>query len=480
MDWLSKLRAKIVCYEKVVQIQLSNGEILEVHGERPEGNLKELNTMIVDKQKLEDIPVVRNFPGVFLEDLAGLPLFREVEFHIDLVLGAMPIAKSPYRLAHYQELNKLTIKNHYPLPRIDDLFDHLQGSRTIYRHFEFTVMPFDLTNAPAVFIDLMNRVCKPYHDKFFIVFIDNILIYSKSKEEHEVHLTLILELLKREKLFGKFLKCEFWLQEVRFLGYVVDSEGIHVDPSKIEAVKNRKPPKTPIEIRLFLGLAGYYRRFIANFSKIAKPLTLLIKKDKKFEWGDKQKKAFQTLKDMLRDALILALPEGPDDFIVYCNASNQGDKIVQIKERLKAARDRQKIYADNRQKPLEFSVGDKVLLKVSPWKGVVRFGKRSKLSPRYVGPFEIFKRVGPVAYRLRLSQELVRIHDTFYVSNLKKYLTDVNFHSLLEEIKIDKGLRFVKEPIEVMDQEVKKLKQSRIPIVKVHWNSRRGSEFAWE
>ncbi|GKB84534.1 putative reverse transcriptase domain-containing protein [Tanacetum coccineum] len=173
-------------------------------------------------------------------------------------------------------------------------------------------MPFDLTNAPA------------YLDKFVIVFINDILIYSKSKEEHEVHLKLILELLEKEKLFGKFLKCEFWLQEVHFLRHVVNSEGIHVDPNKIKAVKNWKPPKTPTEIRSFLGLAGYYRRFIANFSKIAKPLTLLTQKNKKFEWGDEQENAFQTLKDMLCDAPILALPEGPNDFVVYCDASNQG------------------------------------------------------------------------------------------------------------------------------------------------------------
>nr|GFA82119.1 putative reverse transcriptase domain-containing protein [Tanacetum cinerariifolium] len=186
----------------------------------------------------------------------------------------------------YRELNKLTIKNRYPLPRIDDLFDQLQGSRyfskidlrsgyhqlrvrekdipkttfrTRYGHFEFTVMPFGLTNAPVVFMDLMNCVCRPYLDKFVIVFIDDILIYSKSKKEHEVHLKLILELLKKEKLLGKFLKCEFWLQEVYFLGYVVNSEGIHVDPNKIKAVKTWKPSKTLTEIRSFLGLAGYYR-----------------------------------------------------------------------------------------------------------------------------------------------------------------------------------------------------------------------------
>nr|GEX73233.1 putative reverse transcriptase domain-containing protein [Tanacetum cinerariifolium] len=151
--------------------------------------------------------------------------------------------------------------------------------QTRYGHFEFMVMPFGLANAPAVFMDLMNRVCKPYLDKFVIVFIDDILIYSKTKQEHEVHLKLVLELLRREKLYAKFSKCEFWLQEVHFLGHVVNQSGIHVDPSKIEAVKNWKSLKTPSEIRSFLGLAGYYWRFIANFSTIAKPLTLLTKKN---------------------------------------------------------------------------------------------------------------------------------------------------------------------------------------------------------
>nr|GEZ32090.1 putative reverse transcriptase domain-containing protein [Tanacetum cinerariifolium] len=216
---------------------------------------------------------------------------------------------------------------------------------------------------------------------------------------------------------------------------------------------------------------------------------------------------------MLCDALILALLEGADDFVVYCDASNQAvredykteklarlyineiiashevgegkllgpeivqettEKIVQIKERLKVARDRQKSYADKRQKPLEFSVSDKALLKVSPRKGVVRFGKRSKLSPRYVGSFEIVERIGPVAYRLHLPQELVGVHDTFHVSNLKKCLADVNLHVPLDEVNVDDKLHFVEEPIEILDREVKKLKQRWIPIVKVRWNSRRG------
>ncbi|GJV79083.1 reverse transcriptase domain-containing protein [Tanacetum coccineum] len=245
----------------------------------------------------------------------------------------------------YRELNKLTVKNRYPLPRIDDLFDQLQGARyfskiylrsgyhqlrvheddipkiafrTRYGHFEFTVSPFRLTNAPTVFIDLINQVCKPYLDKFVIVFIDDILIYSKTKEDHGAHLKLALELLKNEKLYAKFSKCEFWLQEVHFLGHVVNH--IHVDPSKIESVKNWKAMKTLSGIRSFLGLAGYYRRFIANFSKIVKPLTSLTQKNQKYEWGVDQEEALQTLKDNLCNALI--------DFIVYCDVSNQGLRCV--------------------------------------------------------------------------------------------------------------------------------------------------------
>ncbi|GJT71355.1 putative reverse transcriptase domain-containing protein [Tanacetum coccineum] len=156
------------------------------------------------------------------------------------------------------------------------------------------------------------------------------------------------------------------------------------------------------------------------------------------------------------------------------------DKVVQIKERLKAVRDRQKRYADNRRMALEFSVGDQVLLKVSPWKGVVQFGKKGKLAPRYVRPFEIIERIGLVAYRLRLPQELSSVHDIFHVLNLKKFLSDANLHVPLEEIKLDKTLSFVEEPVDTMDREVKRLKRSRIPIVKVRWNSKRGPKFTWE
>ncbi|GKB36805.1 reverse transcriptase domain-containing protein [Tanacetum coccineum] len=173
-------------------------------------------------------------------------------------------------------------------------------------------------------MDLMNRVCKLYLDKFVVVFIDDILIYSKSKEDHEIHLKLVLELLKKENLFAKFSKCDFWLQEVHFLGHVVNNNGIQVDPSKIEAVKNWKAPKMPSEIRSFLGLAGYYRRSIENFSKIIKPLTSITQKNQKYEWDVGQEEAFQTLKDKLCNAPILSLPDRAEHFVVYCDASKQG------------------------------------------------------------------------------------------------------------------------------------------------------------
>ncbi|GJZ35060.1 putative reverse transcriptase domain-containing protein [Tanacetum coccineum] len=156
------------------------------------------------------------------------------------------------------------------------------------------------------------------------------------------------------------------------------------------------------------------------------------------------------------------------------------DKVVLIKEKLKAARDRQKSYADKRRKPLEFEVGDRVLLRVSPWKGVVRFRKKGKLAPRYVGPFEILERIGLVAYRLRLPEELNSVHDTFHVSNLKKCLADANLHVPLDEIKVDMTLRFVEEPVKIMDWDIKKLKRRKIALVKVRWNSKRGPEFTWE
>ncbi|GJT94961.1 putative reverse transcriptase domain-containing protein [Tanacetum coccineum] len=343
---------------------------------------------VEDKSEKSDLrtSIVKTFLKYFLKTLR-VSSIDNLEFQIDLVPGAAPVARAPYRLApsemkelseqlkelsdkgfirpssspwgapvlfvkkkdgsfrmciDYRELNKLTVKNRYPLPRIDDLFDQLQGSsvyskidlrsgyhqlrvreedipktafRTRYGHYEFQVMPFGLTNAPAVFMDLMNQVCKPYLDKFVIVFIDDILIYSKNKEEHEEHLKQILELLKKEEMYAKFFKCEFGFPKFSSSS-VIDSEGIHVDPAKIESIKDWTSPKSPTEIRQFLGLAGYYRRFIEGFSKIAKPMTKLTQKKVKFEWGDKQEAAFQLLKQKLCSAPNPSITEGSEYFIL--------------------------------------------------------------------------------------------------------------------------------------------------------------------
>ncbi|GKF05092.1 putative reverse transcriptase domain-containing protein, partial [Tanacetum coccineum] len=308
-----------------------------------------------DENRLEDIPVVREFPKVFPEDLPGLPPVRQVEFQIDLMPGAAPVAQAPYRLApsKMQELSDQlqeladwgfirpstspwgapvlfvkkkdgSFKMCYHQLRVRDEDIPKTTFRTRYGHYKFQVMPFGLTNALVVFMDLMNHVCKPYLDKFVIVFIDDILIYSRNKEEHADNLRIILELLKKEKLYAKFSKCGFWISIVQFLRHVIDSQGIHVDPAKIEAVKNWASPTTPTEVRQFLGLAGYYRRFIEGFSKIAKSLTELTQKNKKCIWGENQESAFQLLKQKLCEAPILALPEGNDDFVVYCDASHQG------------------------------------------------------------------------------------------------------------------------------------------------------------
>ncbi|GKE59556.1 putative reverse transcriptase domain-containing protein, partial [Tanacetum coccineum] len=296
-----------------------------------------------EKKRLKDVLIVRDFLDVFLEDLLGLPLTQQVEFQIDLIPGAAPVAWEPYRLApsEMKELSEqlkelydkgfirpsfspwgapvLFVKKKrmdcfecYHLLRVREEDIPKTGFRTRYGHYEFQVMPFGLTNAPAVFMDLMNRVCKPFLDKFVIVFIDDILIYSKNKKKHEEHLKAVLELLKKEKF-----------------------QGNHVDPAKIESIKDWESPKTPMEIRQFLGLAGYHRRFIEGFSKIAKSMTKLTQKGVKFDWGDKHEAAFQLLKQKLCSAPILALPEGSKDFVVYCDASHKGlgDVLIQREKR---------------------------------------------------------------------------------------------------------------------------------------------------
>ncbi|KAI3815647.1 hypothetical protein L1987_15324 [Smallanthus sonchifolius] len=383
MDWLSNHHAEVICFEKCIRIPLPSGETLRVFGEKPCKGLKLMSCTTAQKylrkkyvaflahvvqkdvkeKNIQDIPIIRDFP----EDISGLPPVRQVEFRIDLIPGANPVARAPYRLApsemqelasQLQELSdkgfirpshspwgapvlfvkkkegsfrmcstcfsEIDLRSGYHQLRVQEEDIPKTAFRTRYGHYEFMVMPFGLTNAPAVFMDLMNRVCKQYLDKFVIVFIDDILIYSKTKADHELHLRLVLDHLRKEQLYAKFSKCEFWLKEVQFLGHIVYNKGIHVDPAKIEAVKNWNAPKNPTEIRSFLGLAGYYRRFISNFSKIVVPLTALTHKGKTYEWGPKQEESFQTLKQKLCNAPILTLPDGNDDLVVYFDASNKG------------------------------------------------------------------------------------------------------------------------------------------------------------
>ncbi|GJX69754.1 putative reverse transcriptase domain-containing protein [Tanacetum coccineum] len=416
MDWLASHRATIDCYARTVIFGNVRQPEFVYHGSSPLKSVKLISAMkartlishgcqgflasvmdtSLESPNIENLSVVREFADVFPDELPGLPPAREIEFGIELIPGAEPISKAPYRMApvelkelkeqlqemlengfirpsvspwgapvlfvkkkdgsmclciDYRELNRITIRNRYPLPRIDDLFDQLQGAkyfskidlrsgyhqlrvreqdisktafRTRYGHYEFLVMPFGLTNAPAVFMDLMNRIFHEYLDKFVIVFIDDILVYSKSEEEHERHLRIVLEILRQKKLYAKFSKCEFWLQQVAFLGHIVSADGIIMDPSKVEAITKWPRPTTVTEVRSFLGLAGYYRRFVEGFSRLALPLTQLMRKGEKFVWTDERQESFEELKRRLVSAPILTLPSGSGGFQIYSDASKKG------------------------------------------------------------------------------------------------------------------------------------------------------------
>ncbi|GJR27842.1 putative reverse transcriptase domain-containing protein [Tanacetum coccineum] len=672
MDWLAERDTVIIYSKKVVCIPYENKTlIVEVAKKK-------------SKEKcLEYVPVIRDFLEVFPDDLSGLPPPRQVEFRIDLVPRAAPVAHAPYRLApsEMKELrrmdpfecssvySKIDLRSGYHQLRIKEEDILITTFRTRYGHFKFQVMPFRLTNAPVVFMDLMNRVCKPYLDKFIIVFIDDILIYSKNKEEHGKHLKIILELFKKEQLYAKFSKC------------------VHIDPAKIEAISNWAAPTTPTEVRQFLGLVGYYRRLWRHYLYRAKCLVFTDHKSLQYilnqkELNMRQRRWIELLSDydceihyhsrkanVVADALsrkekikplrvralvmtvhnnlpkqildaqkvamkknnvkveklgrlikkifefcpdgtrcfgkrgsdkmyqdlkqlywwpnmkadiatyvskcltcakvkaehqrpsgLLQQPEIPMwkweritiDFVsglprtpsgydsiwvivdqltklahyLPINKTDSMEKLMQLYLKEVVCRhgvpiliilDRdshfmsrfwrslQKAlgtnldmivginiyhwsssltktvttqvsrprhsrlfidenvdrlsagvsYADRRTKPLEFKVGDMVLLK-------------------------ILGRVGPVAYTLELPKELQGIHSTFHVYNLKKYLVDENLIIPFDEIQLDDRLHFIEEPVEIIDREVKRFKQSRIPIVKVCWNLRRRPDFTWE
>ncbi|WVZ76600.1 LOW QUALITY PROTEIN: hypothetical protein U9M48_024565 [Paspalum notatum var. saurae] len=368
MDTLEKWGVKIDCAQRIVHLAASDGQEVGISASSPSGYLHQMEARPTD-----DIRIVCDYPDVFPDELPGMPPDRDIEFLIELLPGTAPIAMRQYRMApieheevkknidellakgyirpssspwafpvllvekkdtnvkrmcvDYRALNKVTIKNKYPLSRIDDLSGYHQlkirpsdilktAFTTKYGLYEYTIMSFGLTNAPAYFMQLMNLVFMVYLDKFVVVFIDDILIYSKTEAEYEEHLSLVFQRLREHKLYAKFNKCEFWIDEVRFLGHVVSKGGIAVDPSKVSTVTNWKVPEIPKEVRGFLGLAGYYRRFIENFSKIAKPMTFLLEKDAEFRWTDAQQATFDELKKRLTTAPVLTLPDQQKKFIL--------------------------------------------------------------------------------------------------------------------------------------------------------------------
>jgi hypothetical protein len=349
---------------------------------------------------ISDVLVVCEFEDVFPEEPPGLPPDRDVEFVINLVPGTAPIAQSPYRMAEvelkllkaeldsllekgfirpsaspwgfpalfipkkdgtqrlridYRALNAVTIKNKYPLPRIDYLMDKLRQDKffskidlqsgyhqmkirpddihktafvTRYGQYEYTVVSFGLTNASAYFMNMRNKVFMDELNKCVVIFIDDILVFSKTAEEHGEHLRMVLGKLRQHRLYTKFSKCEFWMEEVAFLGHVLSAKGVAVDPSKIEVVSKWQSPKFVTEIRSFLGLVGYYHRFIENFSKIAKPMTELLKSNTPYVWSEKCEASFQELKTRLTTTPVLTLPDASKDFVMYCDASRQGLSCV--------------------------------------------------------------------------------------------------------------------------------------------------------
>ena len=394
MNWMSKYKGVIDCTKKSISMTAEDGDKVAYTATKSSSKAH-CHTSLANPA-LEEVPIVCEYPDVFPEELPGMPPDRDIEFVIELVPGTGPIAQKPYRMnpaeldelkkqlddmlrkglirpsaspwgspvifvdkrdgttrlcVDYRKLNDVTIKNKYPLPKIEDLFDQLNGARvfskidlrtgyhqlrvrdtdipktaftTRYGLYEYTVMSFGLTNAPAYFMNLMNKVFMEYLDKFVVVFIDDILIYSRSEEEHEEHLRIVLGTLREHQLYAKFSKCQFWLPEVGFLGHVVKSGGIAVDPALVKSVAERAAPTNQTEVRSFLGLAGYYRKFVQGFSSIARPLTQLLKKDSKFVWTDKCEDSFNELKKRLVSAPILIMPDISKNFDVYCDASKLG------------------------------------------------------------------------------------------------------------------------------------------------------------
>ncbi|KAA3484405.1 reverse transcriptase [Gossypium australe] len=687
MEWLTLHDAVVNCKRKTIDLRCSNDEIVRIESNDLNGLpavisvLKALRYIkkgyeayfayVIDskvsERKVESLPVVCEFFDVFPEELPGLCPIREVEFGIDLLPGTTPISIVPYRMAP-TELKELK-------SQLQELIDR----------------GFARPSFSSIF--------RPYLDRFVVVFIDDILIYSRDENEHTEHLRIVLQTLREKHLYAKFSKCEFWLREVSFLGHIVSAFGIRVDPSKISTILDWKPPKNVSEVRSLLGPGGCYRQFVKGFSVIATPLSRLLQKDVRFEWSDKCQKSFDQLKSLLTEAPVLTQPESGKKFVIYSDASlnglgcvlmqegkvvayasrqlkpheknypthdlelavivfalniwrhylfgvkchvfsdhrtnvvadaqnrkslvalralnaqldpfgissviaelkvkplflqqhkdvsrskttllvvwllqsilipewkwdrvtmdfvsglpqmprkkdtiwvvvdrltksahfipvkydysldrlaelyifeivrlhgvplsivfdrdpstafhpqtdGQSERIIQILEDMLRccilefnASDHQKSYTDLKRNDIEFEIGDKVSLKVSPSKKVLCFGRKGKLSLRFIGPYEIIERVGPVAYRLLLPPELAKIHNVFHVLMLRRYRSDPSHVITLSEIEIRSDISYEEQSIRILAREVKELRNKKIPLVKVLWNRHGIEEATWE
>jgi hypothetical protein len=399
---LTKYDGVISYAKRMVTLTSPQGERIEVNVCMPATAEAIVNQL--EEKSLEHLRIVCEYRDVFSEELPGMPCDRDIEFSIKLLPGTAPISKEAYRMdvkdlielmkqieeliekgfihpssspwgapvlfvnkkdgsrrmcVDYRSLNEVTIKNKYPLPQIEDLFDQMRGAKVFskidlrsgyhklkirtedipkttftagYGLYVFLVMSFGLTNAPAYFMNLMNKVFMEYLDQFVVVFVEDILVYSQNEEAHGNHLRLVLQKFRDNQLYAKFSKCDFWLKEVAFLGHIITNRGINVDPGKISEILNWKQPTDVSKIRSFLGLAGYYRRFIEGFSKIVKPLTSLLEKVKEFKWDEAWQKCFEELKERLTTAPVLIMPNIHKGFDVYCDASHLGLRCVLMQE----------------------------------------------------------------------------------------------------------------------------------------------------
>ncbi|GJW32147.1 putative reverse transcriptase domain-containing protein [Tanacetum coccineum] len=682
MDWLADNHVVIVCDEKIV-----HSEVYEKGCQVFLAQVTKKETKVKSKEKrLEDVPIVREFPKVFSEDLPGLPPARQVEFQIDLVPGAAPVARAPrtkngsFRMCiDYRKLNKLTVKNRYPLLRIDDLFDQLQGSsvyskidlRNKVEHERHLKQILELLKKEELYASAP-ILALPNGSENFVVYCDashkglgavlmqkekdityesqQLKIHEKNYTTHDLELGDVVFALKmwRHYLYGT--KCvvftdhkslqhildqnELNIRQRRWLELLSDYDcEIRYHPGKANVVADtlsRKERIKPLRVRalvmtislnlpvqilnaqieerkeenygikdlcgvimhkshkskylIHLGSNKMYQdlkklywwpnmkveiatyviwkwenitmEFVTKFPKTPTgqdtiwviidrltksalflpmkendsmekltrqylkkvvlkhgvPVSIISDRDGRFTsqlWQSLNKslgtqldmstayhpqidgqseRNIQTLEDMMR-VCVIDFGKGWDRHLSLVGDAQltgpeivheTAEKIFHIKKCIQAARDRKKSLADRNHKPMEFQVRDMVMLKVTPWKGVICFGKRGKLNPRHIRPFKVLAKVGMVAYRLEFLNQLIRVRSTFHVSNLKKCYADEPLTISLDEIQIDDKLNFIEEPVKIMDREVKQLKQSYIPIVKVHWNSRRGPEFTWE